>query len=80
MAFPTPPPLPRLGAEVTAQQEQEDTERRDADNPKNWISYVEHSQNLNRYLADSCTFNPDGKSGAARTAELQPVKVTSTTP
>jgi hypothetical protein len=79
VALPTPPPRPRLGAEVTAQQEQEETERRDADNPKNWISYVEHSQNFNWYFADSYTFNPDGKSGAARTAELQPVKVTPTT-
>jgi hypothetical protein len=79
VAFPTPPPLPRLGAEVTAQQEQEDSERGDADDPKNQISYVEHSQNFNRYFADSYTFNPDGKSGAARTAELQPVKVTPTT-
>jgi hypothetical protein len=79
VAFPTPPPLPRRGAEVTAQQEQEDTERGDSEEPKNWIFYGEHSQNLNRYFANSCTFNPDGKSGAARTAELQPVKVTLTT-
>src|ERR1035437_3165803 len=67
VAFPTPPPLPRLGAEVTAQQEQEDTERGDADDPKNWISYVGHSQNFNRYFSNSCTFNPDGKSGPAPT-------------
>jgi hypothetical protein len=40
VALPTPPPIPRLGAEVTAQQEQEDTERGDSDDPKNWISYV----------------------------------------
>jgi hypothetical protein len=78
MALPTPP-LPRLGAEVTPQQEQEDTQRRDADDPENWISYGEHSQNSNRYFADSCTFKPDGKSDAARTPELQPVKVTPTT-
>jgi hypothetical protein len=39
VAFPTPP-LPRLGAEVTVQQEQEGTERGDADDPKNWVSYV----------------------------------------
>jgi hypothetical protein len=78
MALPTPP-LPRLGAEVTPQQEQEDTERGDADDPKNWISYVEHSQNFNRFCAESCTFKADGKSDAARTAELQPVKITPTT-
>jgi hypothetical protein len=54
---------------VTAQQEQEDTERGDADEPKNWISYVEHSQNFNRYFANSCTFNPDGKSGVAPTGD-----------
>jgi hypothetical protein len=69
VAFPTPPPLPRLGAEVTAQQEQEDTERGDADDPKNWISYVEHSQNFNRYFSNSCTFNADGNSGAAPTGD-----------
>ena len=69
VAFPTPPPLPRLGVEVTAQQEQKNTERGDADDPKNWISYVEHSQNFNRYCAESCTFNPDGKSGAAPTGD-----------
>src|ERR1035437_7635381 len=67
VAFPTPPPLPRLCAEVTAQQKQEDTERGDADDQKNWISYVEHSQNFNRYCAESCTFKPDGKSGPAPT-------------
>jgi hypothetical protein len=68
MALPTPP-LPRLGAEVTVQQEQEGTERGDADDPKNWVSYVEHSQNFNRYFANSCTFNPDSKSGAAPTGD-----------
>ena len=47
VALPTPPPLPRLGPEVTAQQEQEETECGDADDPKNWISYVEHGQNIN---------------------------------
>ena len=72
VAFPTPPPFPRLGAEVTAQQEQEDSERGDADDPKNRISIVEHSQNFNRSNAEFCTFKPDGKSGAARTDELQP--------
>ena len=65
MALPTPPLRPRLGAEVTAQQEQEDTERGDADDPENWISYVEHSQNLDRRFANSGTFKPDGKSGVA---------------
>jgi hypothetical protein len=74
VALPTPPPRPRLGAEVTAQQIQEDTERGHADNPKNWISDTEHSQNSNRCCAKSGRFRPDGKSGAARTAELQPVK------
>ncbi|MGO8928451.1 MAG: hypothetical protein ACLQU3_16405 [Limisphaerales bacterium] len=77
MAFPAPPPLPRLGAEVTTQGEQEDTERGDTDEPNDWISDVEHSQNIG--CAESCTFNPDGKNGAARTAEPQPVKVTPTT-
>ena len=76
VAFPTPPPLPRLGAEVTAHQKQEDTERGDADEQKHWISHVDHSQISSRYFADSCTFKPDGKSGAARTAELRPVNVT----
>lgn len=57
---------PRLGSEVTAQEEKREGERNDADKPHNWISGVEHSQNCNRYLANSCTFNPDGKSGAAR--------------
>jgi len=70
VAFPTPPPIPRLGAEVTAQQEQEDTERGDANDPKNRISHVEHSQKFNLYFANSCTFNPNGKSGVVRTAEL----------
>ena len=79
VAFPTPPPLPHLGAEVTAQQKQEDTERGDADEQKNCIFYGEHSRNFNRYFANPCTFNPDGKSGEARKAELQPVKVTPTT-
>jgi hypothetical protein len=79
VAFPTPPPLPRLGAEVTTHQKQEDTERGDADEQNHWISHVDHSQISSRYFADSCTFKPDGKSGAARTAELQPVSVTPTT-
>ena len=74
-----PPPLSRLGAEVAAQQEQKDTERGDADNPKKRIPYVEHNQNFDRYCAESCTFNPDGKCDAAWTAELQPVMVTPTT-
>ena len=59
VAFPTPPPLPRLGAEVTAQQEQEDTERGDADEPKKRIFYGEHSQNIG--CAKSCTFRLYGK-------------------
>src|ERR1035437_3866976 len=71
VAFPTPPPLPCLGAEVTAQQEQEDTERGDADDPKNWISYVDHSQNFNRYCAKSCTTKPDGKTGPVPVARSQ---------
>ena len=61
---------------MTAQQKQEDTERGDADEQKNCIFYGEHSRNFNRYFANPCTFNPDGKSGEARKIELQPVKVT----
>ena len=34
MAFLTPPPLPRLGGKVTAQQEEGEAERDDADGPK----------------------------------------------
>lgn len=68
MASPTPPPLPRFATEVTAQQEQEDTERRDADDPKDWILYVEHSQNIG--WAKSCTFKPNGKSGPAPTNSI----------
>ena len=68
VAFPTPPPRPRLGAEVTAQQEQEDPERGDADDPKNRIFYGGHSQNIG--CAKSCTFKPDGKRAAARTVSV----------
>ncbi|MGD0259682.1 MAG: hypothetical protein ABSD29_07630 [Verrucomicrobiota bacterium] len=71
MAFRTPTTLPRLGSEVTAHQEHDDGDRDDANKPYNWISGVEHSQDCNRYFANSCTFNPDGKSGAARTAEAE---------
>ena len=44
---------------MTAQQEQEDNERGDPDDPKIWIFYGEHSQNIG--CAKSCTFKPDGK-------------------
>jgi hypothetical protein len=60
----TPPPRPRFGAEVAAHQEQHDGEHDDADEPKDWISDVEHSQNVDRCCAKSCTFEPDGKSGS----------------
>jgi len=59
MALPTPPPLSLLDAVTAAQQEQEDTERGDADDPKIWIFYGEHSQYIG--CANSCTFKPDGK-------------------
>ena len=65
VALVTPPPRPRLGGEVTAQQEKHDGGRDDADQPHNWISSVEHSQNFNRCFTNSCTFSPDGKSGSA---------------
>ena len=55
---------------------QDNAECDDADKPHNWVSGVEHSQNCNRLIANSCTFNPDDKRGAGRTVELQPVKVT----
>ena len=71
VALPTPPPLPFLGAEMTEQQEQEDTEHRDTDEPENWIFYAEHSQNIG--CAEFRTFKPDGKCGprlVARNARL----------
>ena len=64
VAFLTSPSRPRLRAEVTAQQEQDDGERDDADEPKNWMADVQHSQNFNRCCGHSCTFNTNGKSGA----------------
>jgi hypothetical protein len=78
VAFLTPPPRPCLGAETPAQQEKDDAEREDADEPKNWISHVQHSQNFNRCCANSCTFKPDGKSGAT-SLDLQifPIQVPS---
>ena len=59
MAFLTPPSGLLLSAKMTAQQEQEDTERGDADDPKIWIFYGKHSQYIR--CAKSCTFKPDGK-------------------
>jgi hypothetical protein len=41
VAFVKPPPRPRPGSEVTAQEGQCDGERDDADQPHNWISGVE---------------------------------------
>jgi hypothetical protein len=64
VAFVTPPPRPCLGAETPAQQEKDDGERNAADEPKYWVSHVQHSQSSNRCCADSCTFNTDGKGGA----------------
>jgi hypothetical protein len=65
VALPTPPPRPRLGAEVAAHQEQHDGEHEDGDKPENWISDVEHNQNVDRCCAKSGTFEPDGKGGPA---------------
>jgi len=41
---------------MITQQEQEDTERGDADDPKIWILYGEHSQKIR--CAKSCRFKP----------------------
>src|ERR1017187_7708450 len=43
----TSPPVPRLGVEVAAHQQQDDGDPEDADEQKNWISHAEHSQNIN---------------------------------
>jgi hypothetical protein len=61
IAFLTPPTRPRLYPEVTAHQEQDDGEYEDADEPKNWISSVEHCQNISRYCVNSCMLNAIGK-------------------
>ena len=71
VAFLTPTPRPCLGAEMPAQQEEDDAEGEDADEPYHWISDVEHSQNINRCCAKSCTFKPDGKRGPAPLVQTQ---------
>jgi hypothetical protein len=73
VAFLTPPPRPGLRAKVTAQQKQDDAERKDANEPNNWTSDVQHSQNVDRCCANSCTFKPDGKSGANRSVGPPPI-------
>ena len=54
---------------MIAQQEQDDTERGDADDPKIWIFYGEHSQNIG--CAKSCTFKPDGKISSVSIVQSQ---------
>src|SRR5512135_3288768 len=58
VAFLPPPPRPRLGAEVTAHQEQYDGERDDAKEPKSLVADAEHSQSINWCCGKSCTFKP----------------------
>jgi hypothetical protein len=66
VAFLTPPPRPRFCAEVAARQQPEGGECAGADEPNHWMSDVEHSQNINRCFAESCTFKLDGKSSIYR--------------
>jgi hypothetical protein len=72
------PPRPRLRAEVTAQQEQDEAEAEAANEPNNGISDVEHTQNINTCCANSCTFKPDGKSGATGLDSTSPAVVLET--